>query len=191
MSQRAGFTLLMLVSATSAQVPATRASSVIMPRPPSLPAIVQNILPGEGWVPGTYKLHGQAIIFDTWKSSRRRIAVLESGARIAILSGLSEVIKPDLITVTSPIPELQLNPGDNLLRYTNRGEGNADFWAGGRWYRDLDGSFVTEVDGTGCQSQCKAHVAESGRKTWWFRIRLADGRLGWTDAANSLEDLHP
>ena len=105
---------------------------------------------------------------------------------MTLLSGLCEVSKPDLITVTSPIPELQLNRGDSLLRYTDYGEGNADFWVDGRWYGDADGAFITEAEGTGCQSQCKARVTEPGRKKWWFRVRLADRRVGWTDAAESL-----
>ena len=105
---------------------------------------------------------------------------------MTLLSGLCEVSKPDLITVTSPIPELQINRGDSLLRYTYYGEGNADFWVDGRWYSDADGTFITEAEGTGCQSQCKARVTEPGQKKWWFRVRLADRRVGWTDAAESL-----
>lgn len=157
-----------------------------MAKPPSLPAIAQDVLPGEGWAPGTYKLRGQAVIFDTWRPLRRRLTVLDAGTLVTMLSGLCEVNKPDLVTITSPIPELQLNPGDSLLRYTYYGEGNADFWAKGRWYSNADGAFITEAEGTGCQSQCKARVTEPGRKVWWFRVRLTDHRVGWTDAADSL-----
>jgi hypothetical protein len=35
-------------------------------------------------------------------------------------------------STTLPIPELQLRPGDSLLRYTYYEEGKADFWAKGR-----------------------------------------------------------
>ena len=103
-----------------------------------------------------------------------------------MLSGLGEVSKPDVITVTSPVPDLHLNPGDKLLRYTYRGEGNADFWAKGRWYSDIDGGFVTSADGSGCQSKCKAREVEPGEKSWWFHVRLPDGRTGWTDAFQNL-----
>ena len=61
------------------------------------------------------RLRGQAVVFDTWKPLRRRLAVLRAETRVTILSGLSEVSKPDVITVTAPIPELQLNPGDSLV----------------------------------------------------------------------------
>jgi hypothetical protein len=157
-----------------------------MPKPPLLPAVAQDLLPGEGWRLGAYKLRGQAVIFDTWKPHRRQLAVLDAGTPVTMLSGLCEVSKPDLVTATAPIPELQLNPGDNFLRYTYHGEGFADFWAKGRWYSDIDGAFIREVEGTGCQSECKARVTEPGRKTWWFRVRLIDRRIGWTDAVDSL-----
>lgn len=44
-----------------------------------------------------------------------------------MLSALGEVSKPDVITVTSPVPDLNLSFGEKLLRYTYRGEGYADF----------------------------------------------------------------
>jgi hypothetical protein len=175
--------LLLVALAMAAQTPKPGMAMAI---PPSLPAITPDVLPGEGWLPGMHKLRGAAMVFDTWKPLRRRIAVLEDGTPVIVLSGLSEVSKPDLITVTSPLPELQLKPGDSLLRYISRGEGYGDFWAKGRWYNALDGSFVTEADGTGCQSHCKARVTEPGRQTWWFRVRLTDQRTGWTEALNML-----
>ena len=178
--------LLLAVFAVQTRTLATDTKGFGMVQPPSLPVVTKNILPGEGWALGTYRLRRQAVVFDTWKPLRRRIALLQTGTLVSMLSGLSEVSKPDVITVTSPIPDLHLNPGDNLLRYTYRGEGFADFWAKGRWYSNIDGGFVANADGSGCQSNCKARVVESGRKSWWFRVRLPDGRTGWTDALESL-----
>jgi hypothetical protein len=154
--------------------------------PPSLPVITKDVLPGEGWAIRTYTLHGRAVIFDTWKPHRHRLTVLEAGTLVTMLSGLSEVSKPDVIAVTSRIPELQLSPGDRLFRYTYRGEGNADLWAKGRWYRNADGGMITNADGSGCQSRCQARELEPGRKTWWFRVRLPNNLIGWTDAFDSL-----
>jgi hypothetical protein len=162
-----------------------------MTKPPSLPVVAMGILPGEGWAAGVYRVAGDAIIFNTWKPARRRIAVLKSGAKVIILSGLSEVLKPDLIAVTAPLPDMQLRPGDTLLRYTQYGEGWADFWANGRWYANADGSFVGELDGSGCHRQCKARELKAGVRKWWFRVRLPDRRLGWTDAFERLNPYYP
>ena len=63
-----------------------------------------------------------------------------------VLSGLSEVIKPDRVAITQPVAAMGLRAGDTLVRYTEHGEGFADFWAGGHWYRSIDGSFIAEPD---------------------------------------------
>jgi hypothetical protein len=96
----ATFTLLLLVAcALAAQVPKKHAAFVVMAKPPTLPAIAHDVLSGEGWALGTYKLRGQAVIFDTWKPSRRRLTMLDAGTPVTMLSGLCEVSKADLVTV--------------------------------------------------------------------------------------------
>src|ERR1700690_2107465 len=112
---------MLVACAMGAQVATKRAGFVVMAKPPSLPAITQDVLPGEGWAPGTYRLRGQAVVFDTWRPTRRRLGVVEAGTSVTMLSGLCEVSKPDLVTVTLPVPELQLKAGDSLFRYTYRG----------------------------------------------------------------------
>jgi hypothetical protein len=104
---------------------------------------------------------------------------------VTIVSGLDLVEKPDSIVVTSPIPTLGLNVGDTILRYTQRGEGHADFWAKGRWYTNGDLGWVKNADGSGCQGTCKAQEKEAGHSMWWFKVRLADGRTGWTNSLDS------
>ena len=177
---------LVLVLATQAAPQAARAEGTAMAEPPALPLTVENILPGEGWVPGTWKARGPARVYNTWAQNRRRIAVLRKGQRFTLLSGLCTVSQPDVITVTAAIPEMGLDRGDSLLRYVRRGEGWADFWAKGRWYSDFDGSFVTDANQTGCRHFCKALETKPGLRTWWFNIRLPDGRIGWTDAVDNL-----
>jgi len=84
--------------------------------------------------------------------------------------------------VLADIPQLGLHPGDIILRYMYRGEGFADIWAGGKWYREYDCSFVTEKDGAGCGTNCAARVASEGNKSWWVQVKTADGTTGWTYA---------
>jgi hypothetical protein len=92
---------------------------------------------------------------------------------------LSVVYKPDIVTITAPMPQFGLNVGDTILRYTYEGEGFADFWIKGRWYKELDGSFLTEQDGNGCSKNCSGKVTQLGQKEEWSRVRLQDGRDAW------------
>jgi len=48
---------------------------------------------------------------------------------------------------------------------------------------DID---YVEAHGTGCRSNCRAHEVKPGLNKWWFRVRLADGRIGWTDTQDSI-----
>ena len=178
---RAFFALALFPHTFAAQI-----EPIAMKKPPSLPAITQDVMPGEGWVRGRYHLSGEAVVFDTWTAHRHRVTTLVAGTSVTILSGLSEVEKPDIVRLMSPIPRLNLNPGDQLLRYTERGEGNADFWSKGRWFTDADLGFIQNADGSGCSSSCGAREIETGHKVWWFHILLPDGRTGWTDAIRSL-----
>src|ERR1035441_3293955 len=100
-------TLLLVASKMCAQVLTLDARVVVMAEPPSLPAVTQDVLPGEGWVPGVHRLRGQAEVFDTWKPLRRRLAVLQAGTRVTVLSGLSEVSKTDVIRSEEHTSELQ------------------------------------------------------------------------------------
>ena len=60
------FTLLLVAFQMRAQVLTRDARVVIMAEPPSLPAVTQDVLPGEGFVPGMHTLSGEAVVFDTW-----------------------------------------------------------------------------------------------------------------------------
>ena len=55
--------LLLVACAFAAQLQTIHTGFVVMAKPPSLPAVAHDVLPGEGWVLGTYKLRGQAVIF--------------------------------------------------------------------------------------------------------------------------------
>jgi hypothetical protein len=145
-----------------------------MPTPPTLPATSE-----ENWTVKRFRLDHPALIYDTWTAKRNKIGNLARGAIVSGLLKLSVVYKPDIVTITAPMPQFGLNVGDTILRYTYEGEGFADFWIKGRWYKELDGSFLTEQDGNGCSKNCSGKVTQLGQKEEWSHIRLQDGRDAW------------
>lgn len=145
-----------------------------MPAPPALPATAE-----ENWTVERYKLDRRTTIYDTWMEKRSKIGDLPRGTIVSGSLKLSVVYKPDIITITAAMPQFGLNVGDTIMRYTYEGEGFADFWIKGRWYKQLDGSFLTEQDGNGCSKNCSGKVTQIGKKEEWSRIRLQDGRQAW------------
>jgi hypothetical protein len=104
---------------------------------------------------------------------------------VEVLEDAIIVDAPDIVRVTEPIAELNLKEGDTILRFARLGEGRADFWTEGCWYKDADGDFIVEPDGGGCGgSSCSARVTKMGRQAWWFRIKLPSGKTGWTQRQN-------
>jgi hypothetical protein len=118
---------------------------------------------------------------DTWKETRHEVAAVPAGTTVEVLEDLIVVDAPDIVWVSAPIDELNLKQGDTILRYARLGEGWADLWSGGCWYKEMRAEFITEPDGAGCGgSNCSARVTKMGRQMWWFRIRLPNGKTGWT-----------
>lgn len=147
---------------------------IAMATPPMLPATAE-----ENWTVKRFRLDRRTTICDSWTVKRRKIGDLMPGAIVSGLLKLSVVYKPDIVTITAPMPQFGLNVGDTILRYTYEGEGFADFWIKGRWYKQLDGSFLTEQDGNGCSKNCSGKVTQLGQKEEWSRVRLQDGRDAW------------
>jgi hypothetical protein len=159
-----------------------------MPQPARLPHITANVLPGEGWHSGEWKVLSTTIVYDGWKSNRHPIATIHAGMIVTALSGLNIVQSPDIVRAVREIPELGLVAGEEFLRYANRGEGSADVWAKGSWYPNFDASFTRELLPGGCRSRCKAHVLHTGQQDWWANIELGDGRRGWARLFNEQRD---
>jgi hypothetical protein len=152
----------------------TQENGVPMPSRPPLPQTSP-----QNWTLPKFRMEHAAVIYDTWKSGHKKIADLSRNSSVRALGKLSVVYEPDEILVTAPISKLGLNSGDAIYRYTVEGEGFADFWVNGRWYKEYDGSFIVETDGNGCSKNCTARVTNNGRKEDWSHVGLPDGRDGW------------
>ena len=168
------FILLQLLLGILATGLGAQNGGIPMPTPPRLPATSE-----QNWTVERYKLDRPTTIYDTWMEKRSRIGDLPRGTIVSGSLKLSVVYKPDIITITAVMPQFGLNVGDTIMRYTYEGEGFADFWIKGRWYKMLDGSFLTEQNGNGCSKNCSGKVTEVGKIEEWSRIRLQDGRTAW------------
>jgi hypothetical protein len=147
--------------------------------PPKLPAVRSS---------GRISTSGERLrvvqmagIADSWKPTRREIGSVQADTMVEVLEDLIVVDAPDIVRVIEPIAGLKVKEGDTILRYAHLGEGWADFWAEGCFYKEADGGFITEPDGGGCgASSCSARVTKMGRQAWWFKIKLPSGKVGWT-----------
>ncbi len=154
---------------------------------PSLPVIDYNACPFEGCTFQEWIVVRDVTLFSTWRNSRKPIATVENGQVVTGLTGVHITDEPDRVQVLQPIPELELQPGDFILRYMYRGEGFADIWAGGRFRRQYDCTFITERNNAGCLRDCAARVISEGRKDWWVRVKTSKGVIGWAKVEDQFD----
>jgi len=158
-----------------AQAPAEKPAA----KEPSLPVINEGVCPGEGCSFRKWIVNRDSTIYSSWKEDRKPLAALKKGQVVTGQTGVHITYAPDRIQVTNPIPDLQLQPGDIILRYMSGGEGAADIWVKGQWQHMYDCSFVTEMDGSGCIRECFAKVIANGKSDWWAQVKTAQGTVGW------------
>jgi hypothetical protein len=153
------------------------------PTPPQLPVVRASGRFSTTKLP--LRVMQRAGIADSWKPTRREIASIPAGTMVDVLEDVIVVDAPDVVWVTKPNEELKVKEGDTILRYAHLEEGWADLWVQGCWYKDADAGFITDPDGGGCEgANCAAKVTKVGRQTWWFRVRLPNGKSGWTQSQN-------
>ena len=163
------------ISAVAAQ---DKYTCIAAPNPPKLPMTRPS---GRTQSGNSVKVAQLAGVSDTWKGTRHEIAAVPAGTTVEVLEDLIVVDAPDIVWVSAPIEEMNLKQGDTILRYARLGEGWADLWTDGCWYKGVRADFVVEPDGAGCGgSNCSGRVTKMGRQMWWFRIRLPNGKAGWT-----------
>ena len=151
---------------------------IATPSPPKLPVTRASGLNFSG---KPLKVVLLADMADTWKSTRREVGVVPVGTLVEVMEDIIVVDAPDIVWVSRPIDEMKLKQGDTILRYARLGEASADLWTDGCWYKEVRADFVIEPDGAGCGgSDCSARVTKLGRQMWWFRIKLPNGKTGWT-----------
>jgi hypothetical protein len=171
MSRMASFALLFL---------AAGASLLRGAAPPSLPFYDWNACPAEGCVYRQWTARKPVAAYDTYNPSRHQVATLKVGERVTALTGVVITYKPGVIRIDRDFPSHGLKTGDTILTYAYRGEGESAVWLKGEYHSDFDISFVTNPDGSGCQStSCFGTHLEPGERAWWAKVKLSSGRIAW------------
>lgn len=154
---------------------------------PSLPVIDENACPFEGCSFRKWVVNRDVELFSTWEEGRKPVSKVSKGQIVTGETGVHVTWEPDRIQVQQPIAELQVEPGDIILRYMYLGEGFANIWAKGRWWKGYDCTFVVEKDARGCVWGCAAKVVAEGRRDWWVRVRTSQGSVGWAKEENQFD----
>jgi len=154
---------------------------------PSLPVIDENACPFEGCSFRKWVVSRDAELYSTWEEGRKAVGKVSKGQIVSGETGVHVTWEPDRIQVQQPIAELQVEPGDTILRYMYLGEGFANIWAKGRWWKEYDCSFIVEKNHAGCLRGCAAKVVAEGRRDWWVRVRTTEGVVGWTKAEDHFD----
>jgi hypothetical protein len=95
---------------------------------PSLPVIDYNTCPFEGCTFGKWKVTKESAVYSSWQEGRAETGKLHPGEDVAGITGVHITRRPDKILVKKPIADLDLRPGDVILRYMYLGEGVANVW---------------------------------------------------------------
>lgn len=162
---------------------ATSESQPFLVQPaPTLPFLDWNACPFEGCTYGEWTATEAVEVFDTWKPSRRRIAILPVKAVVTGVSGVVITSKPGVIRLNKDLPQDDLRRGDTILTYTYRGEGSSAAWFKGRFYHDYDITFAKWPDGSGCLgTECAGTYVDLGEKIWWAKVKMRSGLVGWVN----------
>jgi len=176
MRMRLGLSLLLATIATAQQTPKVTSTE------PKLPVIDDKACPGKGRIVPNWKIKRNSALYSSWQDRRSQTGTLKAGEKVTVLTGVHISREPDKILVTKPMPALNLKPGDIILRYESLGEGSANFWAKGVWYKD--GNLWTTIEkdgkgGCGAVELCDSKVIEDGIHERWVQVKTSTGQMGW------------
>jgi hypothetical protein len=121
------------------------------------------------------------------QKNRSLVATLKAGEKVIGLTGVLISRKPDRFLVKRPIPRFSLTVGDVILQYAEWGEGAADLWAKGVWYKSFD--WGETEDGNLILSDDNVTIVEHGSREWWIQVKTASGKTGWVLATGNFDGM--
>jgi hypothetical protein len=146
---------------------------------PKLPVVEEKPCLAKGRV--DWPIKRGSPIYSSWRDQRTQIGRLMARERVTVLSGIDITRLPDRILVTKPKSDIDLKPGDIILRYQVLGEGDANIWAKGIWHREYSLWTAIERNGSGCGAidACDSKVIEDAIMELWVQVKTSTGLTGW------------
>jgi hypothetical protein len=187
-AMRLGTLILLTMISTAQQTaiapPADKRSGITEP---ALPVIYQKACPFEGCTFRQWTVNKQSKMYSSWQSNRNLVATLKAGEKVTGLTGVLISRKPDRFLVKQPTPYFSLKVGDVILQYAEWGEGAADLWAKGVWYKSFDWGQTEEGDLI--LSDDNVTLVEHGSREWWVQVKTLSGKMGWVHASGNFDGM--
>ena len=181
-------TLILLAITMTAQTPiAERKGETTGIDEPVLPVIYEKACPFEGCTFRQWTVKKPSKMYSSWQKNRSLVATLRAGEKVVGLTGVLISRKPDRFLVKRPIPHFSLTVGDVILQYAEWGEGAADLWAKGVWYKSFD--WGETEDGNLILSDDNVTIVEHGSREWWVQVKTASGKTGWVLASGNFDGM--
>ncbi len=189
---------LLLAAMASAQTTYTKTDEP-SPNEPKLPVVDSKACPGPSrrvdgvTEPVAVRIQKTEPMYSTWEEKRTAVATLKVGEEVKVWAGVNVVREPNKARVLQPSePDEKpvLKPGDEILNYGFRGDGNYVFWAQGVWFTEY---YENEGDLKGAcgfadKSLCTFAFFKKGVQEWWVQVKTNSGVTGWVLASKQTRD---
>jgi hypothetical protein len=120
-------------------------------------------------------------IYASPSSAAAPIQTLKKGERVKALTGFVRTRAGQFVVTHD---HGRYRTGTTIWVYSYHGEGYFLVWYARKMYvEDLNFSPYGGGTGTRCQegSGCWGHLTAEHKSEWWIKLRLRDGRIGWTN----------
>ena len=190
--------LVSLSTVAGAQTSYTKADDPSLTEP-KLPVVDDKACPGPSrradgvMEPLTVTIRQTEPIFSTWDEKRTVVATLNKGEDVEVWSGVNVIREPNRARVLQPSGPAEspaLKPGDELLGYGRRGDGDYLFWAKGVWFTEYfeEESGPNGECGFADKSQCTYMFFKKGIAEWWVQVKTGTGTVGWVLASKTMHE---
>jgi hypothetical protein len=153
----------------------------LLPRGPAV-YVEQGRCPFECCTYREWRAAAPTPVYASPSSSAAQIRMLKKGEYVTAVTGFVRTRAGEFVVTRN---NGRYHAGDTIWVYSYRGEGFFTVWFKGKMYvEDLGLSPYGGSGGTRCQDDsayCWGTLKTEHSSEWWIKLRLRDGRIGWTN----------